>query len=193
MPGIVPTQKWRSATTIPRELGIEKIGNQFRVTSQPIKELNAIAKPIATLTDVKASDYTVANTSKLSTPYQLSLTSDVLKDFSIIFSNESGDQLLVGYDKAANQYYIDRTRAGESSFKQGFAAKASAPRFAQNDQLSIKFIIDAASVELFADGGLTTMTSIFFPKSLLNQMQIQSPEGIILKSLQLNAIQSIWK
>jgi len=190
---VVPTEKWRSATTVPRELGIKKINNQFLVTSQPVKELNAIAKPISTLTNVKATDYTVTNSSKLSTPYRLSLTTDAVKDFSITFSNENGEQLIVGFDKAANQYYIDRTKAGESSFKQSFAAKAVAPRFAQNNQLGLTLIIDAASVELFADGGLTTMTAIFFPKDLLNQIHVQSPEGLVLKTLQLSSMQSIWK
>jgi len=189
----VPTQKWRSAMTIPRELGIEKINNQFRVTSQPVKELNAIAKPVATLANVKAADYTVANTSKLSIPYKLSLTTDAAKDFSITFSNEAGEQLVVGYDKAANQYYINRTRAGESSFKQSFAAKAVAPRFTQENTIQLTLIMDKASVELFADEGLTTMTAIFFPKDLLNQIHIQSPDNLMFKTLQVSSMQSIWK
>jgi fructan beta-fructosidase len=190
---VVPTQKWRSAMTVPRELGIEKINHQFRVTSQPVKELNAIAKSMSTLTDVKASDYSVAGTAKLTTPYQLSLTTDAVKDCSITFSNADGEQLIVGYDKAANQYYIDRTRAGESSFKQSFAARAVAPRFAQGNTLQLTLIMDAASIELFADGGLTTMTTIFFPKSLLNQIHLQSSDGLVLKTLQLSSMQRIWK
>jgi len=190
---IVPTQNWRSAMTIPRELGIVQINNQFRITSQPAKELNAITKPATALINVKATDYTVANTAKQTTPYKLSLTTNELKDFSITFSNEAGEQLVIGYDKAANQYYIDRTKAGESSFKQSFAGRAVAPRFAQKPPMDITLIMDAASVELFADGGLTTMTSIFFPKSLLNQIHVQSPDGLVLKTLQLSSMQGIWK
>jgi fructan beta-fructosidase len=148
---------------------------------------------MSTLTFLKASDYSVAGTAKLTTPYQLSLTTDAVKDCSITFSNADGEQLIVGYDKAANQYYIDRTRAGESSFKQSFAARAVAPRFAQGNTLQLTLIMDAASIELFADGGLTTMTTIFFPKSLLNQIHLQSSDGLVLKTLQLSSMQRIWK
>ena len=35
-------------------------------------------------------------------------------------------------------------------------------------------IIDVASVELFADGGLTTMTSVFFPTISFNKLSFQS-------------------
>jgi fructan beta-fructosidase len=190
---IVPTQKWRSATTIPRDLGITNINNQLLVTSQPVKELNRIATPAVTLNNVQVTDYKVTQTSKLQTPYRLFLTAETIKDFSITFSNESGEQLVVGYDKAANQYYIDRTKAGESSFKQRFAAKAVAPRFAQGNTMELTLIMDKASVELFADGGLTIMTAVFFPKDLLNQMHIQSPDKLTLKTLQVSSIQSIWK
>lgn len=190
---VVPTQQWRSAMTVPRVLDIEKINNQFRVTSQPVKELNSIAKPISTLADVKATDYTLANTSKLTTAYKLTLTTAAINNFSITLSNAAGEQLVIGFDKAANQYYIDRTKAGESSFKQSFAGKATAPRFSQKASSDLILIVDAASVELFADGGLTTMTDIFFPKSLLNNIHIQSPDGLVLKTLQLSSLQSIWK
>lgn len=190
---IVPTEKWRSAMTVPRVLGIERINNQFRVTSQPVKELNSITKPLVALNNVQANNYTVADAAKLTTPYRLTLTTDAVKDCAITFSNADGDQLVIGYDKASNQYYIDRTKAGESAFKQSFAAKAVAPRFAQGNTMQLTLIMDAASVELFADGGLTTMTSIFFPKALLNQINIQSPDGLVLRTLQVSSMLSIWK
>ncbi|HRF40432.1 MAG TPA: glycoside hydrolase family 32 protein, partial [Saprospiraceae bacterium] len=35
----VPTQKWRSSTTIPRTLTLRKTGEGYRVFSEPVKEL----------------------------------------------------------------------------------------------------------------------------------------------------------
>ncbi len=189
--GIVPTEKWRSAMTIPRDLGIEKINNQFLVTSKPVKEFNNIAKRITTVTKTGVKDYAVAQ--KIESPYMLRFTSDIIKDYSFTFSNEAGDQLTVGYDKAANQYYIDRSKAGESSFKESFAAKATAPRFSQKTATDLILVMDASSVELFADGGLTTMTSTFFPKTLLNQIHIQLTDGLVVKTLEISSIKSIWK
>jgi fructan beta-fructosidase len=54
-------------------------------------------------------------------------------------------------------------------------------------------IIDNASVELFADNGLTVMTDIFFPNALFSDIKIQSPEGFKIKSLQFNKMKSILR
>jgi fructan beta-fructosidase len=35
-------------------------------------------------------------------------------------------------------------------------------------------VLDVASVELFADGGLTTMTSVFFPTISFSQISFQA-------------------
>jgi fructan beta-fructosidase len=62
-----------------------------------------------------------------------------------------------------NQYYIDRTSAGKCGFQKDFADRFIAPRLAVSNSGNITLIVDATSVELFADNGLTTMTSLFFP------------------------------
>ena len=191
--GLVPTQLWRGAMTIPRELGLTKVNNRFLITSTPVKELTKTGTPFATLTNIKVKDYTVVNSQKIITPFQLTLTADAINDCSIAFSNAAGEQLIVGFDKKLNQYYIDRTNAGKKDFHKDFAAKHTAPRFATGNKLQLTLVMDQASMELFADEGLTTMTEIFFPESLLNQVRIQAPEDFTIKSLQLHTFKSIWK
>lgn len=190
---VIPTGVWRGAMTIPRELGLAQANNQLLITSAPVKELTKTATPFVKLTNIKASNFTVANTTKITTPFLLTVAADAIRDFSVTFSNGAGEQLVVGFDKKLNQYYIDRTNAGKKDFHKDFAAKHTAPRFATDNKLQLTLVMDQASVELFADGGLTTMTEMFFPESLLNQVHIQSPEDFIIKSLQLHTFKSIWK
>ena len=49
---LVPTEKWRSAMTIPRDLALEKIGENYYVTSMPVPELETLAMPPLTLQNV---------------------------------------------------------------------------------------------------------------------------------------------
>ena len=93
--------------------------------------------------------------------------------------------------KKKNNYYIDRTESGKVDFEKGFAAKHSAPRFSNNENLDLTLIIDNASVELFADNGLTVMTEIFFPDSLYSNIAIQSHGNFKIKSLQFNKLKTI--
>ncbi len=189
----VPTSTWRSANTVPRELSVKEVKNKLYVTSMPVKELNTIATPFKTLTHIKADNYKVADTKNINTAYRVTVSANQLTNFSISFSNISGESLVAGYDKNSNQYFIDRTKTGESDFNKEFAAKHTAPRLADEAEMNITFIIDAASIEMFADDGLTVMTDIFFPKSLLNEIQISSPDHLQIQKLQVDKLKPVWK
>lgn len=190
---IVPTQTWRGATTIARDLQLEKIGGKYFVSSRPVKELEAIHTSPVVLKNIAAANYDlVAKTGNPNGPYELSLTSEAIKSYSIHFFNEAGDKLIVGYDKAANNYFIDRKQSGIVSFEKGFAAKHVAPRLAASDKTNLTLLLDNASIELFADNGLTVMTDIFFPNTPYTKIQIHS-DGMVVKELKYVLFQSIWK
>lgn len=159
----VPTQKWRSAMTVPRDLSLEKIGNEFFLKSKPVAELDKIAE---------GSQKKDALDFRLSNPARLELTTDANSDFTITLSNNDGNKVLIGYDKSGNYYFIDRGGSGNVNFKEGFAEKATAPRISKDATIKLSLIIDVASVELFADDGLTVMTAIFFPAKDLNHIDI---------------------
>lgn len=150
----VPTEKWRSAMTIPRDLSLEKIGDKYYISSTPSPELKALEG-----TNLKITD----NGAKIDGGAKLHLTADKLDDFTITLSNDSAQKTIIGYNKAANEYYIDRTMSGKTTFEPRFSSRAVAPRVAVTDSADITLIIDVASVELFADKGTAVMTGIFFP------------------------------
>lgn len=190
---VVPTAKWRSATTVPKELGIEKSGNNYLVVSRPVKELDALAEKSETFSDITATDYDLTQkTGKLSGPARIVMTADKLEPFTLTLSNSAGEKLMIGYDRSANNYFIDRSKAGDVSFEKGFAARHTAPRFSDKDPVDITLVIDNASVELFADGGRTVMTEIFFPHALFSDIRIQSENSFKIKSLQYSPLKSIW-
>jgi fructan beta-fructosidase len=189
----VPTEKWRSAMTVPRDLSLLKTGDQYLVISNPVPELKAIVEKTVTLKDVSATSFDLSKTfGQLSGPAQLKLSSDQLSSFAITLSNESGQKVLVGYDKDSNQYYVDRTQSGKVSFEKGFASRKVAPRFSQTDRTDLTLIIDDASVELFADGGLSVMTAIFFPDTPFTSWSIESPQKFKISTLRFDKLKSIW-
>lgn len=191
---VVPTQLWRSANTVPRDLGIEKVNDKYLVTSQPIKGLNILNEDSVVLKDIEVSNYDLtAKTGKLNGPAQLNLSSDKIESFSITLSNEAGEELIAGYDRAANNFFIDRSRSGKIDFEKGFAAKHTAPRFSKKENLNMTIIIDNASIELFADDGLSVITEIFFSSQLLSAIKIQSSGNFKINSLRFYKMKSIWK
>lgn len=170
---VVPTEKWRSATTIPRDLGLEKIGDKFYVTSVPSKEMGALEERRGTIKENKAT---------LDGAAVLQFNTDQLESFAVTLSNDSAQQTVIGYDKEKNEYYIDRTVSGKVDFEKGFASRSVASRIATGSSADIVMIIDVASVELFADRGLTVMSGIFFPGKDYTNLTINST-NLKLKNL----------
>jgi fructan beta-fructosidase len=187
----VPTVKWRNAMTIPKELGLKQIGGKILLTSNPVKELAGIERvPVA----INTSLLTGKSAKPIPDQFILKFNINKINDFSVILSNDLGEKLIIGYDNTKKQYYIDRAKSGKIDFNAEFAKTAFAPRFTSNTSSSnIELVIDVSSVELFADNGLTAMTSIFFPHKTFTQLQIQNNKGAIIRNLKLLPLKSIWQ
>ncbi len=191
---IVPTVNWRSANTVVRELAIEKAGDKYLVSSAPIKEIDVLKATSYDAKNVKAKNINITTkTGKLNGPAILKLTADELKEFNITISNNTGEKVAFGYDKTANQYFIDRSQSGNVNFVKDFGNKIVAPRFSANKNTDITLVIDVASVEVFADKGLSVLTAIFFPTSDYTDITISSKDGFVIKTLNLSHLTSAWK
>ncbi len=101
--------------------------------------------------------------------------------------------MLIGYDQSANQYFMDRTNSGKVRFEKGFASRHTVPRFTSANNVEVTLIIDNASVEMFADNGLSVMTQIFFPNALYTNINIQSSANFNVRNLTYSKMNSIWK
>lgn len=191
----VPTETWRNAMTIPRELQIKHVVDELLIASFPIKELSKIQSKPVIISDIKITNTTdiTTNLDKVRFPCRLNLKSDEVKDFSLIFSNSENEKLVIGFDKNKNQYYIDRTKSGVVNFHTEFAERHVVPRFTDNKRMNISLLIDVSSVELFADDGLSVMTEIFFPNKPYTRLQIQSLEDFNIKNLEYFSLKNIWK
>jgi fructan beta-fructosidase len=190
----VPTETWRNAMTIPRELKIMHAGNQVLVASEPAKELSTLRSKEVMKKDISVSKILdIANqTEGAKVPCYLNLGFDEIRDFSIVLSNDIGEKLVIGFDKKENRFFIDRTHSGKTDFEKDFAAVHSAPRFTDNSKMNISLIVDVSSVELFADDGLTVMTEIFFPNKPFDRIHLESTGNILIKQVEYSKLKAIW-
>ncbi|MES2850849.1 MAG: glycoside hydrolase family 32 protein [Bacteroidota bacterium] len=187
---LVPTKSWRSAMTIPRELSLKNTVAGHRLFSTPVKNLVAlqqkpqvisIAKPNITkgLTEVIVS---------------FDLSKSTATDVGVSFSNYENEILKVGYNKELNQFYIDRSSAGDTSFSTSFTGKAIAPRILNSNLIKLHIFIDHSSVELFADDGSVVLTSLFFPTQILDSIQLYNNKGKLpLQQAIMYPLKSVWE
>ncbi|SDJ83593.1 fructan beta-fructosidase [Catalinimonas alkaloidigena] len=165
----VPTYAWRSAMTVARTLSLVQTDAGVRLASRPVQELEQLRNGSYTLSAATVRDsLDLSHQANLQSPaMEFKLSFDLPKttasDFGVRLFNDLGEEVRIGYEPQAKQWYIDRSRSGKTDFKEGFVRRITAPRLAESDTLTMHLYVDVASVELFADDGTTVMTSIFFP------------------------------
>jgi fructan beta-fructosidase len=191
----VPTQKWRSAMTIPRDLSLRQAGNEWYVASKPSGELSKIQARPRTYLNLQVADSIDLAGKVLEpiVPCRIDLDMDKIADLSLVLSNEGREQVVVGFDKKANQYFVDRSRSGKADFHKEFARRHVAPRIAKGEGMDMTLVVDVSSVELFADDGLSVMTAIFFLNKPFSQVHLKSSGGAVLNKLDYIKLASTYK
>lgn len=191
---IVPTQTWRSAMTIARELKLHKSQSSYKILSSPVTELskyssNKINKE--TMTIKAATELTTSASVNLASTEIKFKISD-LKNNGFIFklSNKQGDELSFGYNHLDNNFFIDRSKSGKIDFSEKYANHVSvAKRTSLNTSLSGTILLDKTSIELFFDAGETVMTDIFFPNAPFEKLTIEpTNQEFKLDSMEINKL-----
>lgn len=189
----VPTVRWRSAMTLPRELAIKDVEGELYVISKPAVEIEK-----QQVRGVELKNIQVKGPYELTTHLKnnkalirLDFTTTESRQFSVSVSDYKGDEVVVGYDRIENRFYIDRRRGGKSNFDPGFAKILQSPRISKEANIKMTLIYDVASVEVFADDGLNIMTATFFPNENMSKLVLNSRDGVTIKELRYSAFKEL--
>jgi len=193
---VVPTEKWRSANTVPRQMILQKRPEGYRINSLPVKELEKLRGKSANIPATNLTETLAINKDINPTLSEIILTAEnptATTQFGIQLSNSKGETYRIGYDAAKNEYFSDRTKVGKAAFSEKFAAGIHpAPRLATDKTIKLQVFFDAASAELFADDGATVMTDIFFPSEDFNQISLFSEGGEVQIKGKIYELNDIW-
>lgn len=186
----IPTFPWRSAMSLPREIGLTQTPDGPRLTQQAVKQVDGLASapsyrntaggtitpgthalPSAASGDVQRIDVTFA-------------PGTAAKSGITLFGNGSSSTA-VGYDAATKEVYVDRANSGNVGFHPLFASVDSAPVSVDaQGNVTLRIYVDRSSVEVFAQGGLRTITNQVFPADGAKEVALFAEGGVAqLKSL----------
>lgn len=174
----VPTMQYRSANTLPREVGLFRAPDGELYTScTPSPELAALrGKPLRS-GRMTAS----AKGAKTALPELCELTFDIdpgrADSVVVTLSNADGEHVDMVYKPGDGTFAMDRTRSGITDFSQNFPAVTTAPTRTEGRQLSLRIFIDRSSVEVFERDGRMVMTNLVFPTRPYDTLTFKSSNG----------------
>ena len=190
---VVPTETWRSTSTIARELKLHLVDGVYRISSAPVMELDSYLDKSFTKASMELSKGSTivsvddVSLSKTELSFEIPKLED--KDYKFLLTNAIGDSLTFGYDHSKAQFYIDRSKSGKVDFNENFAKKPSvAPRISDNENLSVTVLLDKTSIELFFDKGTTVMSEIFFPKNSFLEFKSLSNHTFLITDLKASEL-----
>lgn len=176
---VVPTDKWRSAATLPWKLSIEEINDIPRLLGKPI-----ISQSILTKSKSKIQGKTQLPVSGLA---NIKLSAANITDVVVVkFSNDYGEYILLQYDPDNSHLVLDRSHSGDGSFSSDFLSAASVKRIEEKKPISFDIFLDHSSIEVFVDGGKNIFTELFFPTKPFNYIEVEGVNGSIQE------IKRIW-
>ena len=156
----VPTKQYRSANSIPRDLGLFQSGEETYVSVVPSKEMLAVRGQ------------------KVKKPTEAcEMVVDVKSQAEIILSNAKGEEVTMRYDGQKQTFTMDRTKSGDVSFSEAFPCETTAPTYGTIKQLRI--FIDRCSIEAFDAEGKMAMTNLVFPSEPYNMMKVKGGKATI--------------
>ena len=156
----VPTKQFRSANSIPRDLGLFHHGEETYVSVTPSKEMLAVRG------------------AKIKNPTEAcEIIIDTKNQTEIVLSNTKGEQVTMRYDGQQQTFTMERVKSGDESFSEAFPAVTVAPTFGTVKQLRI--FIDRCSIEAFDAEGKMAMTNLVFPSEPYNALKVKGGKATI--------------
>jgi fructan beta-fructosidase len=190
----VPTTVWRNAMTVPRILFLENAGPSIFLASRPAQELYSLARRKLELRHI-AVDSTASLTGLLKDTagrWVLDVRGSADQDFDFVFSDAAGEKVTFGYNTGKQEFWLDRSASGRVDFHPGFGGTYTAPRLSGAEDIDLEFVMDRSSLEVFADGGLTVMTAVFFPQQPMTRVRVNTTDHWVIKRLSYTELKSIW-
>ena len=192
----VPTRRWRSAMTLPRELRLVPTPRGPELRSTPVAELAALRVREASIAaqTIGASLALVARAGVSSEllELELSLHTGGANRVELVFSNANGEHTTFRVDKSSHRYEVDRSDSGKVDFSPVFSQLQSAPMRDSGDEIAIHAYLDRASIEIFINAGETVFTVINFPTTPYDRISLQTDGNVLLAGGTLYQLKSIW-
>ena len=192
----VPTQQFRSANSIPRDLILFRDNNEIFLKSTPVTELDVFSKKGKIIPDITVNkEYEIKNIfPQITAAYtlEIELLCGDADTIGIELFNDKDDTVVFTIDIHKREFRMSRNKSGITDFDptETFTNDTISPLYGGFEIISLLILVDTCSIEIFGNGGKFTMTNLVFPQEPYNNIRFFSKGGAYtIDMLQLNRIE----
>lgn len=191
-----PTEKWRSAMTVPRKLTLRKIEEEVFLINYPVEKFNEVIDKAYVDSEIELKeDQKKIIALKYGNQSEIKFT--VKKpELKMYLSNEVGDSLAIVIDRENQLVTVDRDESGKTDFSEKFIGGLQKMEMLNLPEkpVEVRILLDHSSMELFINGGQYVMTNQIFPNEFYSELTIENTSTQVLKidDFKERKIQRIW-
>lgn len=161
----VPMEGWKGILTLPRRLELKTTADGVRLVQTPVAELESLRGPSQTWENVSLTP------GQPFVPPAKSDSCEIIAEFELGEADEvslqvrtgNGEQTMIGYSRADQTLFLDRSRSGVTDFDPGFGELKTWPIPGDSSRLRLHVFVDRSSVEVFVNDGEAYAAAMIFP------------------------------
>jgi fructan beta-fructosidase len=198
----VPSQRWRNAMTLPRELILRQDEHGYFLNSVPIAETEQLRTrqfklepgPVRGRNNTEPAIEDTYPLYEIDLVFEFDPEEDGGVEFGIILESNKHEKLIAAFNTLTRQVFIARDSSGIIDFSEHFPGMHTAPyQVSKEGEIRFHAFVDLSSIELFVDQGALVMTELCFPESGFEKIHLYSnKESVRLKKGDIYSLKSIW-
>lgn len=188
----IPSVNFAGAMTLPRNLTLMHNGKHLIVSSQPVKEVDALRGNGTTFETFNVnSSYQIDELIKDNNgtfEIEMVIESKNSSGFNFKLSNEKQERLIFDFNLNDDLFTVDRPESGVVDFSNLFAKSKSEAPLIKRTSYKIRLFVDKLSTECFINDGELVQTNTIFPTAPYNLLSFESDGEISVNSIQVYSI-----
>lgn len=193
----LPTSPWLGSMSVPRELRLLHTAAGIRLANRPVPELGHLVQHSYPLADARTTDMQHL-TDHLPELCCLDYTleweqANPPADIGLLWCSAAGDRVRLSYQPAQGQLRLERASVAALALPPEAVQPVLAQLPTLPEKLSLQVVLDRGSIEVFADGGLASITALLFPAAELRQLSlvVAGGEGALVAG-QVGVLARVW-
>jgi fructan beta-fructosidase len=178
-----------------RDLSLKKTNGEWMLIQKPVDALKKLRTDPVELKNISVTGK--KELSIKSQQFEMEISFQVVANSTTGVHLAVGNQnvFVIGYDASSQKLFVDRSGCTNNSFNKEFA---SLSRYATsltplNGKINLHIFFDNSIIEVFANEGMTVMTTQIFPEENDNGVELFSEGGTTkFETVRVWKIRSAW-
>lgn len=184
----VPTETWRSAMTLPRELELNKNGNFYHLNQKIVSQFSSLLSTVFEQKEIK-TPFNKGNIDLSQTEIRFETAG--VSDMIISLSNTKNEVFTITV--SGGILVTDRRNSGKKEFSEKFAEKPQVMQLAGDKITNVQLVLDKSSIEILLNDGRHSMTNLFFPNENFSILNIITKDNKPVQNLKISSVKPVWR